>query len=136
MERHVQSTRKQREICFCKLHPDPDQTHTALLVLSELDELETARPLGRWCIEISYDLRRTRLQSIERLLVDMGFHLDNSLLARMKRALYHYTEGVEFENLQLRHPALLDTTEVFINRYRHLRHGCRDDRPEHWRKYL
>lgn len=130
------TTGKRREIAFCHLHPDSDQAHTALLYLSGMDEIDSVRRIGKHRIEVAYDLRRIRLQIINGLLERAGFHLDNSLMARMKRSLYHYTEQVEFDNLRLPHHTFLDTTEVFINRYRHLRHGCRDDRPEHWRKYL
>ena len=136
MTQRQQEIIKRREICFCHLHPDPDQAHTALLYLSGMDEIDSIRRLGKHRIEVTYDLRRIRLQIINTMLDHAGFHLDNSLMARMKRSLYHYTEQVEFENLQLPNHTFLDTTEVFINRYRHLRHGCRDDRPEHWRKYL
>lgn len=130
------STQKRREIAFCHLHPDPDQAHTALLYLSGMDEIDSVRRSGKHRIEVMYDLYRMRLLIIHELLEHAGFHLDNSLLPRMKRSLYHYTEQVEFENLRLPHHAFLDTTEVFINRYRNLRHGCRDERPEHWRHYL
>ncbi len=136
MTTQLQDTVKRREIAFCHLHPDPDQAHTALLYLSGMDEIDSVRRSGKHRIEITYRLRRIRLRNIDELLEHAGFHLDNSLLARMKRSLYHYTEQVEFENLQLPHHTFLDTTEVFINRYRHLRHGCRDERPEHWRHYL
>lgn len=136
MKERQQDTSKRREISFCHLHPDPDQAHTALLYLSGMDEIDSVRRIGKHRIEVSYDLRRIRLQIINELLTRAGFHLDNSLMPRMKRSLYHYTEQVEYENLQLPNHTFLDTTEVFINRYRHLRHGCRDDRPEHWRKYL
>jgi len=29
-----------------------------------------------------------------------------------------------------------NTTQVFVKRYTSNYHGCRDKRPEHWRKYL
>ncbi|GAB4346732.1 MAG: hypothetical protein Kow006_05670 [Gammaproteobacteria bacterium] len=129
-------SRKIREICFCRLHPDDDQALTALQLLSGMDEVDAVRRLSDHCIEVEYRLRHVRLKMLEEFLVRAGFHLDNSLMTRLKRALWHYTEQVEYDNLQLPSHTYLDTTEVFINRYRHLRHGCRDDRPEHWRKYL
>ncbi len=136
MSQHQPEVRKKREICFCELHPDSEQALTALQLLSGMEEIDAVRRVNRRCIEVEYRLRKIRIKIIEELLAHAGFHLDNSLLTRMKRALWHYTEQVEFENLQLPNHTFLDTTEVFINRYRHLRHGCRDDRPEHWRKYL
>lgn len=136
MSQRQPEVRKKREISFCILHPDNEQAHTALLLLSGVDEIDSVRRINKRAIEVEYRLRKIRLKMVEELLIRAGFHLDNSLMARMKRSLWHYTEQVEFENLQLPNHTFLDTTEVFINRYRHLRHGCRDDRPEHWRKYL
>lgn len=136
MSQRQPESRKKREICFCKLHPDTEQAYTALQLFSGMDEIDSVRRINERCIEVEYRLRKVRIKMLEEFLAHAGFHLDNSLLMRMKRALWHYTEQVEFDNLQLPSHTFLDTTEVFINRYRHLRHGCRDDRPEHWRKYL
>jgi hypothetical protein len=66
----------------------------------------------------------------------MGLHIDNRLLYRMMRALYYYTEETERENLGCTHPDSKSTRQIFAHRYQHQDHGLRDQRPEHWRKYL
>jgi hypothetical protein len=126
---------KHREICFCAVHPDPHQAQTALLLLTGIDGVHRVQLTGPRCISVSYDLAFLSLQQIEDALVDLGFHLDSSLLSKLRRALYYYTEETQRAN------AGYDSgsnciQQVFINRYQRLRHGCRDDRPQHWRNYL
>ncbi len=85
-------------------------------------------------LQVGYDLTHVSLQQIESSLQDQGFHLDNSLLCKLKRALYYYTEENERINRGLQGPEA--NTQVYVNRYQRLPHGCRDERPEHWRNYL
>jgi hypothetical protein len=126
---------KHRDIRFCRLHPDKQQAHSASLVLSDVEGIERLRPNGSNLLHVSYDITSLSLCLIEDVLVDLGFHLDNSLTVKLKRALYYYTEEVERANLGLDECGCADR-QVFINRYLKLRHGCRDERPEHWRNYL
>ena len=126
---------KQRDIRFCPLHPDPDQAQSAVLLLDGAAGIHDARKLAPHCLQVCYDIRRVTLQVIEEALTELGFHLDNSLMAKLKRALYHYTEETQRANLRI-HTDLYDTQEVFIARYQQLPHGCRDERPPHWREYL
>lgn len=88
-------------------------------------------------IQVDYDLRITSLQQLETALTCIGFHLDNNLLAKLKRALYYYTEDNErqllgFSNLDHSNNC---ATKVFVANYRKSDHGCRDPRPEHLRHY-
>lgn len=126
---------KYREIYFSPPHADPDQAQSALLLLSDVAGIEEARKSAQTCLEVSYDLRLITLQIIEDTLIELGFHLDGSLLIRLRRALYYYTEETQRANLGY-HQATHSTLDVFINRYQQLPHGCRDDRPTHWREYL
>ncbi len=108
---------KHREIGFRDLHPDPDQARSASLLLVDLPgiaELHVVTPL---LLKVSYHVLEVTLEQIEGLLDEAGFHLDNRLIYRLKRALHYYTEEVE------------------RTRYRLAAHGCRDPRPEHWREY-
>ena len=127
---------KQREICFAPLHPDPHQARTALLLLDGIDGMERVWLVGEHCVGVRYDLRKLSLQVIDELLVELGFHLETHLLEKLKRALYYYTEETECANRGCELPNSGATREVFINRYQHLPHGCRDHRPEYWRRYL
>jgi len=125
---------KHREIGFCSLHADPDQAKSAMLFFSDVDGIAHLELIETHKLRISYDIRVITLQVLENALTELGFHLDNSLFFKLKRALYYYTEEVQQENLGCSKGQC--TRNIFINRYDRLRHGCRDDRPNHWRKYL
>jgi hypothetical protein len=126
---------KQRELCFSPLHPDPDQAQSALLLLSGVSGIHAVTKKSRYSLEILYDLRLITLHIIDEALVELGFHLDNSLLAKLRRALFYYIEETQRANMGY-HQDINSTQEVFVNRYQQLPHGCRDDRPTHWREYL
>jgi hypothetical protein len=126
---------KRREIRFCHLHPDPDQARSALLLLSDVEGVVDISFIDELCLSISYDVRFLTLQAIEDVLIRLGYHLDNRLLVRMKRALYSYSEETQRANLGTT-VETDTTTKVFVKRYSINYHGCRDKRPEHWRKYL
>jgi len=138
MERPNPASVKHREIGFRDPHPDPQQAQTALLLLADLDGILHASIPERSdnTIHISYDLARICLRMIEALLGELGFHLDNSLMAKLKRSLYYYTEENEMQSLVVRDDQDHNTREIFMRCYRCKTHGCRDVRPEHWRNYL
>ncbi len=126
---------KHREIRFCRLHPDPHQAHSASLLLADVEGVHHAKPASSHLLQVSYDVRHITLHVIEDVLVELGHHLDNTLLTKLKRSLYHYTEETQRANLGL-HDCCSHGVQVFINRYQRLRHGCRDRRPDYWRSYL
>lgn len=126
---------KRREIAFCTLHPDPDQPGSAAALLIEVDGVERVEVVDNAIVEVHYHLLATCLADIEQLLERNGFHLDNRLVHKIRRALYHYTEETQRANLGCAKGENC-TQKVFVNRYRKREHGCQDDRPEHWRRYL
>lgn len=134
MDENIDELIKHRELAFCKLHADPQQARSAILLLSDVEGIQQMDIIDTHRLTISYDVRLMTLQIIEEALIEMGFHLDNSLLYKLKRALYYYTEEVQRENIG--HSKELSTRNIFINRYNRLQHGCRDERPDYWRKYL
>lgn len=125
---------KHREIAFCSLHADPDQAKSAILFFSDLEGIIHLQLLDTHKLRVSYDIRLITLQLLEEALIELGFHLDSSLLFKLKRALYYYTEETQQENLGCSKGQC--TRNIFISRYDRLKHGCRDDRPDYWRKYL
>ncbi|MDH5472522.1 MAG: hypothetical protein OEY61_06665 [Gammaproteobacteria bacterium] len=127
---------KTREIRFCHLHPDTNQARNALLLLSHADGIIDIQFIDKLCIYISYDVRQLTLQAIEGVLIRLGYHLDNRLIHRMKRALYAYSENTQRDNLGIEEQKTSNTTKIFVKRYANHQHNCRDKRPEHWRKYL
>ena len=129
---------KFREIGFCTPHPDPQQALSAMLVLADIGDIVrvTVPNRSRSAIHVNYDLNHISLYIIKNLLSELGFHLDNSLLAKLKRALYYYTEENELENIASESGQELNTRGIFMRCYQCHTHGCRDERPDYLRKYL
>ena len=127
---------KEREISFCTLHPDPDQSGSAAGLLLELDGVHRVEVINAGTLLVRYHLLVIRLIDIEELLEHNGFHIDNGLMNKVRRALFHYTEETQRANLGCARGEANCTQKVFVNRYRNREHGCQDDRPEHWRRYL
>jgi hypothetical protein len=124
---------KQREITFCLLRPD-DQSHDAAELLRGVDGVHEVVRVSRQQLLVTYDVTLITLAAIDAALTELGFHLANNLLAKLKRALWYYTDETQRANLGLDQGG--DTNvQVFIARYQRLKHGCRDSRPEHWRQY-
>jgi len=126
---------KHREVHFRAPPPAAEQAYHAAFALSKVEGVLRAHSSAGPVVHVTYDLTEVSLQLIECLLIELGFHLDNSLLAKLKRALYYYTEQAEQETLGCQRGRGNCTQAIFINRYQHLQHGCRDDRPDHWRHY-
>lgn len=136
MESQGDSLLKEREIAFCTLHPDPNQAGSAAALLVEIDGIHGVDVLNPGALQVNYDLAAICLAEIEALLEQQGFHLDNRLMHKIRRALFHYTEETQRANLGCAKGDPNCTQKVFVNRYRNREHGCQDDRPEHWRRYL
>lgn len=127
---------KQRDVMFNPLHDDENQALTASQMLADIDGIILADSISETHLIIRYDLRYFTLADIEELLTTVGFHLDNNLLIKLKRALYRYTEETERAYMGCPEGQANCTRGTYINRYQQLPHGCRDKRPTHWRNYL
>ncbi|HCK80024.1 MAG TPA: hypothetical protein PK880_04265 [Candidatus Competibacter sp.] len=126
---------KHRLIQFCRFHPDPDQAGSAARWLRGVAGIQTVQVVSPYALAVVYDLRCVALEGVERALAELGYHLDNSLLCKLKRALFYYTEETQRENLAIAQEGELVQRDVFVNRYRRATHGCRDPQPEYWREY-
>jgi hypothetical protein len=126
---------KQREIRFVSLDPQANPAREAMGLLLDTQGIEDSHALTPDCLQVRYNLTAISLQIIEEALETVGFHLDNGLLAKMKRALFHYTEETQLSNLGYPHDQANSTLDVFINCYNQRQHGCRDSRPPHLRQY-
>ena len=136
METPCESLFKRREIAFSTLHPNPDQPGSAAVLLVDIEGIIEVRIVDGSTLKVHYHLAHICLADIEAVLMEEGFHLDNRLVYKVKRALFHYTEETQRANLGCPHGDQNCTEKVFVNRYRSRDHGCQDDRPEHWRHYL
>ncbi|VAX00418.1 hypothetical protein MNBD_GAMMA20-500 [hydrothermal vent metagenome] len=126
---------KQREIRFCTLDPSAEPARDAAQLLLNAPGVETVQALTRDNLHIHYRLCQISLQIIEESLVELGFHLDNSLLCRMRRALIYYCEETELANMGRSHDKTNATLDIFINSYQQRRHDCRDPHPKHLRNH-
>lgn len=127
---------KRRQINFRDLHPERNDAQTAAEFLAEVNGIIDAQPVSPIILDITYDLHKTCLEEIEDALDQLGLHLDGALVFRLKRSLYYYTEGTYRENHGCTRGESNCTKRVFARRWETLEHGCRDPRPEHWRRYL
>jgi len=126
---------KNRDILFSDPQPLSDPAQAALTLLTGVDGILESSHNHNHSIHLCYNLRLITMSDIEDALQEVGFHLDNSLLSKIKRALYYYTEETQLANLGYDHDQSKSTLEIFINRYNQLPHGCRDERPVHYRRY-
>jgi len=127
---------KHRQIPFHTLHADTNQVHRAVAFLSDAPGILKAEPASELVLSVCYDLLQTTLEEIEEALTELGLHLDNNLMHRIARALYHYSEETFRANLGCPRGESNCTKNVFAKRYQALDHTLRDQRPEHWRRYL
>lgn len=127
---------KHREIQFKRILPDETPANDCALALAGVEGIDRLEVLAPDRLLIGYQLTHHTLADIEALLRDLGFRLDNSLMIKLKRALYAYTEETERANLGCLNGQCKTTRDVFINSYRKRPHGCRDPRPPYWRDYL
>jgi hypothetical protein len=127
---------KRRQINFRDLHPERNDARTAAHFLAEVDGVLEAKPATPILLDIVYDLKRTCLEEIEGALVELGLHLDGAMLYKLKRSLHYYTESTYRDNHGIGRGGSNCTKRVFAQRWDSLEHGCRDPRPEHWRRYL
>ncbi len=132
---------KHRDISFCSLREDTNLSHSAVFIINDLSGVLMSHALNNRSVHIAYDLNYITFEEINAVLVNEGYHLDNSLLAKMKRSIAFYCEEAFRENSR-REWALDEVHEqrkselVYLRARKKSACECRDQRPEHWRKYL
>ena len=136
MDRDRPDLIKQRHIHFVEWHPDANQSHTAAEMLSDVEGILEATAETPILLRVRYDLLQVCLEQIESALIETGFHISNSPLHAIKRALYYYTEETQRANNGCPRGDSNCTRKIFIDHYQRRDHSLQDPRPEHWRKYL
>lgn len=125
---------KTREIVF---HDLPQgQVERARDLLDGLDCIQASLKIESRSntLVVQYKVTHYTLQGLETALAAQGFHLDNSLLQRIRRALIYFCENVQRENLAINAPDV-KSQQVFARVYEQHLHGDRDETPEEWREY-
>lgn len=127
---------KTRDIFFDKSHADKQQARTAAERLAGVEGILNARALSDNHLRLTYHLLEINLEQIEEALIEAGFFLKNNLINKIRDALFFYTEETERANQGCNRGDSNCTRKIFIARYNQINHGCRDTRPDHWRRYL
>src|SRR6202142_2238847 len=123
---------KNREIVF---HALPEgQAGKARQLLHGLDGIQAEIGDRPNILVIRYSIVSYTLEGLETELGEQGFHLDNSLLSKFKRALAYFVENVQRENLAANKPDA-KSQQIFMKVYEQHLHGDRDETPEEWRTY-
>ena len=125
-------TIKRRDICFNAF--PPGQAAQVGALLNGLDQLAVFPSPHPNTLAVQYSVLDYTLKGLESALISQGFHLDNSLLHKIKRALIHYCEEVQLDNLRTPERQT-KSREIFVNAYSHHEHGDHDATPEEWREY-
>lgn len=123
---------KEREIVF---HPlPPGQVERARILLEGIEGIVVGTAADGRRLLVRYHVCEYTLEGLESALADQGFHLDNSLLTKLKRALAYFCEGVQRRNVAANAPDI-KSQQAFMKVYERHLHGDRDETPEEWRFY-
>ena len=124
--------KKDREIVFHAL--PPGQAERARILLEGLDGLVVRIGPQCNCLRVRYHICEYTLEGLETALASQGFHLDNSLVSKLKRALAYFCESVQRRNVEADEPDI-KSQQAFMTVYERHLHGDRDDTPEEGRSY-
>ena len=126
--------KKHREILFSKF--PPGQVPEAADDLKRLDEVEVAARTEKRAVGVTYELQQHTLEELEGHLEDKGYHLDNTLMSKLTRALIHYVEETQLHNLGAPEKRLKRSAdEAYVKAWEQRPHGDHDDTPPEWREY-
>ena len=123
---------KDSEIVFHAL--PAGQAERARVLLEGLDGLAVTLNPDGLRLQVHYHLCEYTLEGLETALSSQGFHLDNSLVSKLKRALAYFCESVQRRNVEANEPDI-KSQQAFMKVYERHLHGDRDDTPEEWRSY-
>jgi len=129
----VAGLEKVRQIRFRPL--PPGQVERALPALRALQGVRVeagSRPLA---VVVRYSILEYSLEVLESALVEAGFHLDQSLYVKLRRALIYFCEETQRHNLLSPERLIKQSNEVYIKAYDHHPHGDHDDTPPELRDY-
>jgi hypothetical protein len=123
---------KIREIVFYGL--PPGQAERARVLLQGLEGLHVEIADDGLRLTVRYSVSEYTLEGLELALSSEGFHLDGSLLSKLKRALAYFCESVQRRNIAANEPDI-KSQQAFMKVYERHLHGDRDETPEEWRGY-
>ena len=77
------------------------QAEEACIALKGIRGVYHVYPLNPRRIHLTYSLELLSFELIEDLLIELGFYLDNSIIARIRRTLFQYLEDNVREKLHV-----------------------------------
>nr|WP_211203632.1 hypothetical protein [Candidatus Accumulibacter phosphatis] len=114
----------------------PDQVPEASEFLAQIEQLEVERREQQRAVGVAYDLHQHSLEELEASLEDKGYHLDNTLMSKMMRALIYYVEETQLHNLEApERPRKHSQSQAYTHAWERHPHGDHDDTPPEWREY-
>ncbi len=123
--------RKRREVVFKPL--PPGQIERAQGWLASLSGLRVRRT-GDCILCLEYDLIDYTLEALEEDLVRRGYHLEATVLIRIRRALIYHCERNQRSSMEEPSPSTKNY-KAFVEAWQHSLHGDHDETPEEWRQY-
>ncbi|MDP2108452.1 MAG: hypothetical protein Q8J67_05315 [Rhodocyclaceae bacterium] len=118
---------------FCKLKSCQIADATALLAtLANLEIAPGVQPNG---IAVWYEVADHGMEALEALLIERGFHLENTLYCKLIRALVYFTEETQRRNMGQPERLIKKSHEVYSQAWEHHPHGDHDDTPPELREY-
>ena len=126
--------RKNREILFAKF--PPGQVPEAADDLQRIEEVDVRPKFEKRAVGVSYDVTVHTLRELDDHLVDRGYHLDNTLMSKLTRALVYYVEDTQLHNMSAPEKRLKRSSqEAYVKAWEHHPHGDHDDTPPEWREH-
>ena len=111
-----------------------DEITKALVVLHAQPGLSVLRMAQTNVLHLDYALAQCSLRMIENLLIGHGVALDDSVGARMRRALTHFREDTQIRNAASPQRLIKQSNQVYVKAYEHHPHGDHDDTPPELRE--
>ncbi len=127
------SALREQEVVFTPL-PEGQRDRAAAL-LSTLTGLSALPGRDAFRLGLKYDLAHYTLRGIESFLEEHGFHLDASLLSKIKHALAHFCEETLTRNAKAPQRLIKQSNQVYVKAYEHHPHGDHDDTPVELRDF-
>jgi hypothetical protein len=91
---------RKRMICLA-CNGSQAQAEEACKALSSIKGVHLAEPVNRKRITLIYSLEYLTFELIESLLRELGYQLDNNVIALIRRSIYQYLEDTAREKMQV-----------------------------------
>ncbi len=91
---------RKRMICLAR-NGDTTQAHTACEALRSIKGVIEANPISHYRLTLTYSLQNLTFELIENLLKELGYYLDDSVFALIRRNIYQYLEDNAREKIHV-----------------------------------